>query len=66
MVECEVAGERLVLLPEKAAFWPRTRALFVADFHLGKAATFRSAGIPLPPGTTGETSGSRSFARNIM
>ena len=54
MVECEVAGEKLVLLPEKAAFWPAARALFVADFHLGKAATFRSAGIPLPPGTTGE------------
>jgi DNA ligase-associated metallophosphoesterase len=54
LVECEVAGERLVLLPEKAAFWPRARALFVADFHLGKAATFRSAGIPLPSGTTRE------------
>jgi DNA ligase-associated metallophosphoesterase len=54
LVECEVAGERLVLLPEKAAFWPRVRALFVADFHLGKAATFRRAGIPLPGGTTSE------------
>ena len=54
MVECEVAGERLVLLPERVVFWPRTQALFVADFHLGKAATFRSAGIPLPAGTTGE------------
>jgi len=54
LVDCEVAGERLVLLPERAAYWPRTRALFVADFHLGKAATFRSAGIPLPSGTTRE------------
>lgn len=54
MVECEVAGEKLVLLPEKAAFWPRRKALFVADFHLGKAASFRSAGIPLPTGTTSE------------
>src|SRR5687768_6490546 len=54
MVECLVAGERLLLLPEKAAYWPRTGALFVADFHLGKAATFRSAGIPLPYGTTRE------------
>ena len=54
MVECEVAGERLVLLPERVVFWPRTQALFVADFHLGKAATFRSAGIPLPAGTTSE------------
>ena len=54
LVECEVAGERLVLLPERAAFWPRTHALFIADFHLGKAATFRKAGIPLPSGTTSE------------
>jgi uncharacterized protein len=54
LIECQVAGETLVLLPEKAAYWPRTGALFVADFHLGKAATFRSAGIPVPVGTTRE------------
>ena len=54
MVECEVAGERLMLLPEKAVFWPRVRALFIADFHLGKAAAFRHAGIPMPAGTTSE------------
>jgi DNA ligase-associated metallophosphoesterase len=48
-------GERFVLLPEKAAFWPAMKTLFVADFHLGKAASFRRAGIPLPPGTTTET-----------
>jgi uncharacterized protein len=54
MIECVVAGERLVLLPEKAAYWPAHKALLVADFHLGKAATFRSAGIPLPAGTTRE------------
>jgi DNA ligase-associated metallophosphoesterase len=49
-----VAGEKLVLLPERAAYWPARKSLFVADFHLGKAATFRRAGIPLPPGTTSE------------
>ena len=54
MTECEVAGERLCLLAEKAAYWPAKHTLFVADFHLGKAASFRSAGIPLPPGTTTE------------
>jgi DNA ligase-associated metallophosphoesterase len=54
LVECDVAGERLELLAERAAYWPRGRALFVADFHLGKAATFRRAGIPLPAGTTSE------------
>jgi uncharacterized protein len=54
LVDCSVAGEKLVLLPERAAFWPARKALFVADFHLGKAATFRRAGIPLPSGTTSE------------
>ncbi len=49
-----VAGEDFVLLPEKVAYWPAKKALFVADFHLGKAASFRSAGIPLPCGTTTE------------
>jgi DNA ligase-associated metallophosphoesterase len=50
----ELGGERVELRPEKALFWPRGGTLFVADFHLGKAAAFRSAGIPLPAGTTSE------------
>ena len=53
-MECDVAGERLILLPERVAYWPARRTLFVADFHLGKAAAFRQAGIPLPSGTTSE------------
>ena len=52
MLKCTVAGEDLVLLPERAAYWPARKALLVADFHLGKAASFRKAGIPLPSGTT--------------
>ena len=55
MLECHVVGERLVLLAEKAVYWPAGKTLFVADFHLGKAASFRRAGIPLPSGTTAET-----------
>lgn len=54
MTECTVAGETLVLLVERAVFWPAKKALFVADFHLGKAASFRRAGIPLPSGTTND------------
>ncbi len=54
MIDCEIAGERLVLLAERAAYWPARGTLFVADFHLGKAASFRAAGIPLPSGTTSE------------
>ena len=52
MIEHTVAGERVVMLPEKALFWRDAMTLFVADFHLGKAAAFRDAGIPMPPGTT--------------
>jgi DNA ligase-associated metallophosphoesterase len=54
VTECIVAGEKLLLLAEKAMYWPAKKALFVADFHLGKAASFRRAGIPLPSGTTTE------------
>ena len=54
MTACVVAGERLELLAERAAWWPAAKTLFVADFHLGKAASFRSAGIPMPAGTTAE------------
>ena len=53
-VEIEVAGERLVLLAQKAVLWPRERMLVIADIHFGKAAAFRSFGIPVPKGTTTE------------
>ena len=66
MTECTVAGEKLVLLPEKVAYWPAGKALFVADFHLGKAASFRRAGIPLPPGTTSENVGRLGLALDRM
>jgi uncharacterized protein len=48
----EIAGERLVLMPERVAHWPRMRTLLVADAHFGKAAAFRAAGVPVPRGTT--------------
>lgn len=54
MTRIEVAGEPLVLLSEKAVFQERTGTLLVADAHLGKAAAFRAAAIPLPGGTTTE------------
>lgn len=46
------AGELLHLLPERALWWPGRRVLFVADLHLGKAATYRALGQPVPGGTT--------------
>ncbi len=51
-LEVSIAGEKLVLLPERAIYWPARRALLVADPHFGKAATFRASGIPVPSGTT--------------
>ncbi|HEX2637520.1 MAG TPA: ligase-associated DNA damage response endonuclease PdeM [Gemmatimonadales bacterium] len=47
-----LAGEDILLLSERALFWPRAAALIAADLHWGKAATFRAAGIPVPGGTT--------------
>jgi len=54
VIRVELQGESLVLLPERALLWERTGTLIVADAHLGKAATFRAAAIPLPGGTTTE------------
>lgn len=49
---CTVRGEELVLLSQRAVYWRRAATLLVADPHFGKAATFRSAGVPVPAGTT--------------
>ena len=46
------AGHTVWLLPEHALWWPQGRALFIADLHLGKAATYRALGQPVPSGTT--------------
>lgn len=48
------AGESLELLPERALWWPARRTLFIADLHIGKAATYRALGQPVPGGTTQE------------
>ncbi|MDI1267889.1 MAG: ligase-associated DNA damage response endonuclease PdeM [Polaromonas sp.] len=48
------AGVTVWLLPERALWWPTARVLFVADLHLGKAATYRALGQPVPAGTTRE------------
>jgi DNA ligase-associated metallophosphoesterase len=48
----ELAGHALWLLPQHAVWHPATRSLFVADLHLGKAASFRALGQPVPSGTT--------------
>ena len=50
----DYAGETVWLLPEHALWWPAQRVLFIADLHLGKAATYRALGQPVPSGTTHE------------
>ena len=47
-----VEGHELRLLPESAAWHAASHTLFVADLHLGKSATFRARGLPVPSGTT--------------
>ncbi|WP_209588984.1 ligase-associated DNA damage response endonuclease PdeM [Massilia sp. UBA6681] len=53
-VAVRVAGETLLLLPEKALYWPHEKMLAIADIHFGKAAAFRALGVPVPRGTTTE------------
>ncbi|WMJ70075.1 ligase-associated DNA damage response endonuclease PdeM [Stenotrophomonas sp. 24(2023)] len=48
----QLAGEAVSLLGQRALWWPARGALLIADLHLGKADTFRRAGIALPRGGT--------------
>ena len=52
--EVVVAGETVLLLAEKALYWPARKMLVVADIHFGKAASFRAQGVPVPRGTTSQ------------
>ena len=51
----KLAGEQILLMPEKAVYWPAERTLFVADVHFGKSASMRAASLPIPGGTTTAT-----------
>lgn len=48
----QLAGAELWLLAEKAVYWPKHKALLIADAHFGKAAAYRKLGQPVPRGTT--------------
>lgn len=52
MLSITLAGEHAVLLPDKALWLPAHASLLVADVHLGKAASFRSQGVPVPRGSS--------------
>ncbi|WP_278929671.1 ligase-associated DNA damage response endonuclease PdeM [Pseudomonas qingdaonensis] len=51
----DVHGEQLLLLGDKALYWPARRVMLVADVHIGKAAAFRAQHLPVPRGTTQST-----------
>src|SRR5262245_53573421 len=55
MLHVGIGGAPLVLLAERAAYLPDRRTLLVADVHVGKAASFRGLGVPVPGGTTDGT-----------
>lgn len=46
----KIHNEAIVLMPERAAFWPARHVLFVADVHVGKTAAFRAMSVPAPEG----------------
>ncbi len=44
----------VTLLPEFGVLLPNSKTLVLADIHLGKSATFRTRGLPVPEGDTAE------------
>ena len=50
-----MAGERLMLDPMGALFWPGMRLLVVSDLHLEKGSSFARRGMLLPPWDTHAT-----------
>ena len=50
-----LAGQRLMLDPMGALFWPEQRLLAVSDLHLEKGSSFARRGMLLPPWDTHAT-----------
>jgi uncharacterized protein len=50
-----LAGERLMLDPMGALYWPSQRLLAVSDLHLEKGSSFARKGMLLPPWDTHAT-----------
>jgi len=48
-------GEEFALVRDRALYWPRERALLVADLHLEKASFYAKHGQMLPPYDSRET-----------
>jgi DNA ligase-associated metallophosphoesterase len=54
-VAIQAMGQTITLLPQRAVYLNDSQTLLVADLHLGKAATYRKLGQPVPQGTTTDT-----------
>jgi uncharacterized protein len=48
----EFGGAEITLLAERAIWWTQHSTLLVADVHVGKGATFRAMGVPVPSGSS--------------
>ena len=59
--EVDIAGQCLLLLPQRAVFWQQAQMLIVADPHFGKSQVFRRRGIPIPSGVTADDLARLSF-----
>ncbi len=55
MVPFSFLTQEMVLTADRALYWPRERALLVADLHLEKASYFAQFGQMLPPYDSRET-----------
>ena len=51
----EFNGEEFAIVQDRALYWPRERALLVADLHLEKASFYARHGQMLPPYDSRET-----------
>ncbi len=54
-IETTFGGTEWMLLSDRGLYWHEHRALFLADTHFGKEATFRRNGLPVPRGSTDGT-----------
>ena len=54
-IEITCADQRVVLRGDGTVFLPGFDALLVADLHLGKSASFRAGGVPVPEGLDATT-----------
>ena len=55
MTPIHMSGERLMLDPMGALFWPDQRLLVVSDLHLEKGSSYARRGMLLPPWDTHAT-----------